>query len=141
MKTTLALSALLLLLSAAAASPCFGMMSIELVSKKRAKALGMEVRATAAGPDIVRVEIAFDVKGELKYFSRVDLEMHGGGKLLMSATLQPDRSTPGRAVVGFTASRGDLEKFTLRVVTEQGPRSRTGHDLRVHEFFDLEKVR
>jgi len=44
---------------------CFGMMEIEEVTPERAKALGMVGTAGAAGPEVVRVTLSFEVKGEL----------------------------------------------------------------------------
>lgn len=137
MKPILPLLALLILL---APSPCFAMMGLEEVSPQRAKALGMQVRAIAGGPDAVRVELAFEPKGELKDFVRVDLEMHDGGKLLLSATLREEPSQPpGHILVAFAAARADLDKLTLRVVTGF-PMDLSGHDLRVKDFVDLAKL-
>src|SRR5258706_9883405 len=100
MKTILHLSALAFLL---ASTPClcFGMMDIELVSPQRAKELGMVVKANAAGPDAVRISLEFAIKGDLKSFSRVDLEMMDGGKLQLSASLREERTNEGRVIVSF----------------------------------------
>lgn len=116
------------------------MMSIEEVDSGRAKQLGMEVRARAAGPELVRVELEFDATGTLKNFERVELEMREGGKLLLSATLREERSGAGHIRAGFAADRGSLDQLTLRVVTGMG-RTRTGYDLPVKDFVDLAKVR
>ncbi|HET6246706.1 MAG TPA: hypothetical protein VFE47_03325 [Tepidisphaeraceae bacterium] len=92
------------------------MLDIEQVTKDRAKALGMEIRATAAGPNLVRVELAFEPRGELKHFTRVDLEMRDGEKLLISSTLKEEQTKPGKIIVSFAADRGKLDQMTLRVV-------------------------
>ncbi len=138
MKTILNISVLAFLL-VVASSPCFAEMSIENVSKERAKELGMEIRAKAAGPNDVRVELEFETKGELKSFDRVDLEIRDGEKRV-SAALREDRSKPGRVIVSFAADRANLDKITLRVVAG-APMNMTGHDLRVKDLVDLEKVR
>lgn len=107
------------------------------------KALGLEIRANAAGPDAVRIELEFETKGELKDFSRVALEMRDEGKFLLSSTLREEKSQPGRVVVSFAADRMKLDKITLKVVVEY-PRpalGRAGYVLRVKEFVDLEKLR
>jgi hypothetical protein len=135
------LSTIAILLFVAAPSLCFAMMPIEVVSQKRAKELGMEIRSNVAGPDAVRVELEFKPEGELKSYSRVDLEMRQGSKLLMTSILREERSKPRRVVVGFAADRGNLDKTTLRVVTQSAPRDMTGYELRVKDFVDLEKVR
>jgi hypothetical protein len=116
-------------------------MEIEVVTNERGKELGLEVRANAAGPDVVRVELAFATKGELKDYSRVDLELREAGKLLSSSTLREEPTEPGRVVVGFAADRKQLEKMTLRVVVQHSPRSRTGYDIPVNDFVDLDKAR
>jgi hypothetical protein len=141
MRTTLHLPLLAFLFAIAAViNPCLAMMSLEEVSKSRAKELGMVVRANAAGPDAVRVWLEFDAAGELKSYSRVDLEMRDGGKLLVSSTLKEDPSKPGHVIVSFAADRGQLDRITLRVVTGVS-RDMVGHDLRVKDFVDLAKLR
>jgi hypothetical protein len=132
MKPILNLS-LLTLLFALTATPCFAMMSIEIVSKERAKALGMEIRSNPAGPKAVRVELEFERKGELKDFARVDLEMRDGEKWV-SASLREEQSTPGHVVVSFAADRANLDKITLRVVIQPAPRDMTGYELRMKDF-------
>lgn len=129
------ISALVVLL-VATPNACFALMEIELVSKDRAKALGLEIRSNAAGPDAVRIELEFETKGELKNYSRVDLEIHDGWKLLSSSTLREEKSKPGCVLVGFAADRSKLDKFSLRVVTGVGTRTMIGYEIRVKEFVD-----
>ncbi|MGI8980265.1 MAG: hypothetical protein ACR2FY_13650 [Pirellulaceae bacterium] len=140
MKTLLKPSAVTLLV-VVFPSLCCALESIEYVTKERATALGLEIRSHAAGPDAVLVELEFETKGELKEYSRVALEMHDGERLLLSSTLREEKSPPGRVVVSFAAERTMQDKFTLKVVTQHSPRTRTGHVLRIKEFVDLEKVR
>lgn len=139
MKTMLKISVLTLLL-VTTPSVCFALMEIEHVSKERAKELGMEIRTKQAGPDGARLELEFETKGELKSFVRVDLIIREGEKSLLFATLREEQSKPGRVVVGFAADRATLDKITLRVVTG-APMNLAGHDIRVKDFVDLEKVR
>src|SRR5436190_13729534 len=68
-------------------SVCLAVADIETVSKDRAKELGLEVRANAAGSDTVRVELEFEAKS-LPSYSRVDLDIRDGGKLLLSCSLR-----------------------------------------------------
>jgi len=119
----------------------FALEEIEIVTPARAKELGLEIRAHAAGPDVVRVELEFEVKGELQNYSRVALEIHDAEKLISTSTLREEPAKPGRIIVGFAADRATLNKFTLKVVTQDSPRSRAGHVLRIHEFVDLTKLR
>ncbi|MDB5320122.1 MAG: hypothetical protein JWN40_1753 [Phycisphaerales bacterium] len=138
MKTILAIASFAVFL-AFTAGPCFAMMSIEFVSKERAKELGLEIRSNAAGPDAVRVELEFKNADALKDFSRVDLELRDAGRLMLSSTLREDKSKPGHIVVSFAVDRTNLDKLTLRIVTQSAPRSMTGHDLRVKDFVELAK--
>jgi hypothetical protein len=121
-------------------SRSFAMISIETVSKDRAKELGLEVRANGAGPDAVRFELAFETKA-LPRYSRVDLEIRDGGKLLSSSTLWEEPAKPGRVIISFAADRAKLGQFTLRVVTGGGTRNMIGYDIPVKEFVDLDKLR
>ena len=95
-------------------SPCLALWGIAPVSKERAKELSMEVRSKAAGPNDVAVELEFKLEGALKDFSRVDLRVGKGAKLV-SAALKEDRSKPGRVVVSFAADRTRLDELTLWV--------------------------
>ncbi len=57
---------------------CLAMRSIGSITASEAQAMGLEVRATAAGPDAAWLELEFKVTGKLKdyrpEFSHVDLE-------------------------------------------------------------------
>ena len=119
----------------------YALESIEIVTKERAKALGLEIRTNAAGPDAVRVVLEFETKGELKDYHRVALELYDGEKLLVTSTLKEDESKEGRVVVAFAADRAKLDLFTLKVVTQRGPRDRTGHVIQVKNFVELDKLR
>jgi hypothetical protein len=55
--------------------------------------------------------------------------------------LREEKPNPGRVVVGFAVDRAQMDKVTLRVVTESSERTRTGYDLRVKDFVDLTKIR
>ncbi len=139
MRTIISIAVLAFLL--VTTSRCYAYEPIEFVTRERAKALGMEIRSNAAGPDAVRVDLEFETKGELKSYSRVELEIHDGGKLLMSSTLREEKSRPKRVVVSFAADRTKLDKITLRVVTQDSAGERTGYVIPVKEFVDLEKLR
>jgi hypothetical protein len=139
MKMTLNLFVVAVLLLAAA-GPCFALWEIADISRERAKELGMEVRSTPAGPTDVRVELEFPTAGALKDFSRVDLLFGEGGKTLVTAPLQEDRSKPGRVVVGFAADRTRLDRITLWVMVP-GSLGGTIYQLRVKDFVAPEKGR
>jgi hypothetical protein len=139
MKSLIKILVLALLLISGVSS-AFALMEIDLVSRARAKELGMEVRATDAGPKAVRIELEFPLDGELKNYSRVDLEMHDGGELMLSATLREEKSKPGRVRVSCAADRGNLDRLMLRVVTEHSERTRIGHDLKVKDFVETKRA-
>jgi hypothetical protein len=120
---------------------CCAFEGIDLVTKERAKELGLVIRWNPAGPDAVRVVLEFENKGELKNYTRVELGMLEGDKLLMSSTLREEEAKPGQVVVSFAADRKKLEQIELKVVVQYGPRSRTGYVIRVKEFVDLENTR
>ena len=140
MKTSLNLSIMTLLL-ALSSTPCLAMIEIADVSPARSKELGMEIRAQPSGPDAVRIELEFPTKGELKLFSRVNLEITDGKKPLLSSSLLPEKdSKPGRILVNFIADRAQLDKITLMVMVGEFD-GRVGYELRVKDFVDLTKLR
>jgi hypothetical protein len=100
----------------------------------------MEIRAQPSGPDAVRVELEFPVKGELKGFSRVNLDISDGKKLLLSSSLLPEKEAkPGRILVNFTADRSQLDKINLMVIVGEFD-GRTGYLIRLKDFIDLTKL-
>ena len=138
MKTAFSIAILPVLL--VAPSPCFASWEIAPVNKELAKKMGIEVRSEPAGPNRVRVELEFKTEGELKNFSRVDLRISDGGKELVIAPLQEDRSKPGRVVVSFTADRTRLDKMNLWVMVP-APGGGTAYELRVRDFVERKKDR
>src|SRR5688572_5542005 len=112
MKTILHLSALLFLLFAVP-SQSFALMSLAMVSKERAKEMGLVIETKPSGPDAVWIALEFEAKGELKNFNRATLDLREGEKYLVSTSLHQDRSKPGRIAVSLTASRAHLDKITL----------------------------
>jgi hypothetical protein len=139
MKPILTLSVLAVLL-AVAPNRSYALELIDTVTTERAKALGLQFRAEASGPDAVRVWLEFEKQGELERYLYVVLEVKDGEKLLSDSELRERKSRPGRVVVSFVADRAKLAQFTLRVV-EQTSASRVGHVMRVKDFVDLDKLR
>ncbi len=135
MKAIFNISVLAVLL-VVAPSPCFALWSIAPVSKERAKELGMEIRSKAAGPNAVRVELEFKIEGKFQSFSHVDLRIGEGGKSLVTAPLQENRSKPGRVIVSFAAERAQLDKLTLWVMVADMVPGGTAYELRVKDFVD-----
>jgi hypothetical protein len=131
----------LAILMAAAPLPGFAMRSIGIVSKAEAKEMGIELRATAAGPDAAWLELEFKTEGRLKAYSHVELEIREGDKPLVAyAALAETKSQSGSVVVRLMANRAYLEKITLTVVTGF-PSNYAGHELHLKDFIDLEKIK
>lgn len=140
MKTILRrwLSAVLLLVGS---SLCFASMEIEQVSKDRAQELGLEIRAKANGPNQAWIELEFKPKGELKDFVHVSLEIREGEKFLLGyAPLKEKPSASGSIIVSFLADRTFLDKIRLSVITGQSM-NYTGHELRLKDFVEVDKLR
>jgi hypothetical protein len=127
---------LLLLLLAAASSPCHALMFIEDVSKDRAKELGVGIRSDVAGPNEVRVRLEFTVKGGLTNFSHVELEIAEGERRLVSARLLADRPAPGCVAVNFTVDQVNVTRSVLTIVVRHGPRSTVGYRFKVKDFIE-----
>jgi hypothetical protein len=137
MRTILGVFALAVLL--VVTNPCFALWGIAPLTKKEAKDLGIEVRSkAAAGFDAVEVELEIKADGKLKDFSRVDLRVGEGKKVV--TPLQADRSKPGRVVVRFTAERTRLDQIHLWVMVPEEAGG-TAYDLRVKDFVVVGKGR
>src|SRR4051794_16186918 len=101
MKSAVKIAALAVLLVAPGA--CFAMWDIELVTKERARELGMEVRSESVSPTHIRVELGFKTEGELKNYTEdagqnygsVELRIGQGDNPPVRAPLREDRSKPG----------------------------------------------
>ncbi len=87
------------------------------------------------------MELQFEIKGELKHFHSVELQINEGEKQV-SAALQQDRSKPGHVIVSCSASHASLPKLTFRVlVAPPGAPGMDAYDLHVKDFVDLDKLR
>jgi hypothetical protein len=141
MKTILTVSVLAVLL-VTAPSPCSAMSELSDVSKDDAKAMGMEMRSEAHGPDQVYVELSFKREGELKNFDRVDLWILEGEKFLVETTLKEDqsRAKQGQVVVSLILDRTFLDKASLVVDVEDHPMDHSGYMIRVKDFVEPGKV-
>jgi hypothetical protein len=131
--------AVLATLLIATCGPCLAMISVETVTKARAKELGIELRGKANGPKEAWVELELRPEGKLKGFDHVSLEIRDGENFLLGWTPLESKKTPtGSVIVRVMANRAFLEKVTLRVVC--GVMGDEGQDLRVKDFVDLAKL-
>ena len=124
----------------AAAFQCFALRSVGIVSKTEAKEMGIEVRATAAGPEALWLELEFKPEGKLKSYQHVELEIEEGDKSLIGyAELAGKRSSSGSVVVRLMASRAFVAKITLSIITGF-PSNFSAHQLRMKDFIELDKI-
>lgn len=140
-----ALSKILILAAIFAVAPCLCLAEREIrsISVSEAKEMGIELRATPAGPDAAWVELEFKTEGKLKAyspersFSRVELEVREGEKSLLGyAVLQEKHPKPGHVFVRFMASRAYLEKLVLTIVIGDGLLPGGALELRLKEHVD-----
>jgi hypothetical protein len=124
----------------ATATPCSAMRSIGIVSKEQAKVMGIEIRATPAGPEAAWVELEFKPEGKLKNFHHVEIEINEGEKSLLGwCPLREERLGSGRVLVRFMAGRAFIQKIALSIVL--GAAQDEAEMLSLKEFVDLDKIR
>ena len=132
---------ILTFLLVAASSQCFAEMTIQDVSKERAKELGVTIRTNMNGQAGIQVRLEFKTDGELKGFSRVELQIGDGEKRIMSAPLQVSYPSPGKVAVTFSAYSAYLSDCTLIIVVNDPPLGGSGYRLKVKNFVESEKSR
>ena len=145
MKTVLNLPVLAMLV-AWTSMECLAMRSIGIVTADEAKGLGLEVRATAAGPDAAWLELEFVVVGKLKdyrpEFSHVELEVREGQKPLIGyVALKEQHPKPGHVRVRFLANRACIEKLVLTIVVGEGAMVGGAYELHVKDFVNPAMIR
>jgi hypothetical protein len=113
------------------------MEEVEVVTKERAKALGLSILSQPDGPDAVRVSLEFEKQGELKEYRSVQLRQYDGDKLLLSVTLKEVESEHGRVTVGFMAARSSLATLSLEI-TAKDKGTRVRYVLPMKGYFAIE---
>ena len=122
------------------------MRSIGILSTNEAKVMGVEVRATPAGPEACWLELEFQTKGKFKEYnpersSHVELEIRDGEKSLVSyVALLEQHPTPGHVRVRFLANRALLGKLILTIVVGDGAMVGGAYELHLKEFVDPSKI-
>lgn len=125
----------------AATTPCLALRGIGIITPTEAKEMGIEVRASLAGPDALWLELEFKPDGKLKSYSHVELQIGEGEKSLISyLALGEQKTNSGSILVRFMANRAYLEKVTLVIVTGF-PSNYSGNELHLKDFVDLTKLR
>ena len=119
----------------------YGMRSVRIMTKEMAREMGLEVRATASGPNAAWVELELKPEGKLKNFSHVELEIRDGEKMLIAYSAMGEKRTDkGKIVARLMVDRGYLEKVTLVVVTGL-PMDYSGSEIHLKDFVELDKLR
>ena len=142
MKAVFKISAVAVFL-AVAPGVCLALWDLDVVTKERAKELGMEVRLTAVGPKHTKVAVEFKAEGAMKNFTEVEMSFNQADKPTLYAALREDRSKPGRVAVSFTADAAQLDRFILRVTVPYRDGGLGGmiHEIRVKDFVEVKKDR
>lgn len=125
----------------AASRPCFALQENKVVSREEAKQLGVAIRSNPDGENGIKVWLEFVLTGELKNFTRVEVEIRAGEKCLVSAPLQTSHPTPERVSVHFSTDPENLPSSVLTIVVQAGERIRIGYQFKVSDFVELEKPR
>lgn len=115
------------------------LMSVGVVSRDRAEALGIEVRAKPSGSQHAWIELEFRPEEELAPFHHVSLEIRDSDQLRLGWTPLKDRRTRrGCVTVRVMGSRQFLDQVTLRIV--YGELGGLALDVRIRDFVDWEHV-
>jgi hypothetical protein len=122
-------------------SHCFGMFSIEDVSKSRAKALGVTFQTNTNGEAGIQVRLEFNTRGELKKITYVELQIGEGESRIVSAPLQVFYPSPKTGLVRFSAYPAYLPKSTLTIVVYGGPKGDVGYRFKVEDFTEPSQLR
>jgi hypothetical protein len=126
------------------ASPCFGMISVGVLTKEKAKAkYGITMHARKNGDAGIKVWLQFKKEGWLEKFTYAELRMvDAEGKHLLSAQLQPNpahhRQSKDITSVAFSADADQLGKCSFLVVCYGSNEGDVGYYLKVKDFLDLE---
>ena len=133
MKTHRILATLITVLLFAASGRCIAMTDIKDVSKAEAKGLGLELQTKAQGADQIRVTLELKKDGKMKKFSRVELWIQDGEKVLFVGLLKDDEHSakPGCVVIAFTIDRSLMAKAQLHIVA--GAEDFDGYGLKLTE--------
>jgi len=125
------------------ACPSFGMISVGVLSKEKAKEkYGITMHARKNGDAGIKVWLEFKREGWLKDFTYAELRVQDDrGKHLISAVLQPNPVRHGQpqeiTTVAFSADPKQLAQCSFLVVCYGSNEGDVGYYLKVKEFLDL----
>ena len=125
------------------AIPCFGMISVGVLTKEKAKAkYGITMHARKNGDAGIKVWLQFKKEGWLEKFTYAELRMENDrGKHLISARLQPNpvhhRQSKNVTTIAFAADANQLAQCSFLVVCYNSNEGDVGYYLKVKDFLDL----
>jgi hypothetical protein len=125
------------------AIPCFGMISVGVLTKETAKAkYGITMHARKNGDAGIKVWLQFKKEGWLEKFTYAELRMENDrGKHLISARLQPNpvhhRQSKDVTTIAFSADANQLAQCSIFVVCYNSNEGDVGYYLKVKDFLDL----
>ena len=125
------------------AIPCFGMISVGVLTKEKAKAkYGITMHARKNGDAGIKVWLQFKKEGWLEKFTYAELRMENDrGKHLISARLQPNpvhhRQSKDVTTIAFSADANQLAQCSFFVVCYNSNEGDVGYYLKVKDFLDL----
>jgi hypothetical protein len=136
MKTTVKIIALIFLLLTVC-SQGFAMISVEFVSRERAKELGVTFKKNSDGEAGVKVWMEFKSQGELEKITYIQLQVGEGKDRIMSAPLQVSHPSTGIVSVNFSAFPAYLAQSSFMIVVYNGPKGDVGYRFMVKDFVEL----
>jgi hypothetical protein len=111
------------------------------VSIARARELGIVLKSNPDGENGIKVWLEFEPTGVLKDFIQVDLEIGAPGKRTVVAPLMlsrsaPEKTTPEKIRVYFSADPEMLTTSILTIVVQPADRDRIGLRIKVKDFVE-----
>ena len=106
------------------------------VSKEAAKKLGVTIRSQQNGEEGVAVWLEFNPQGELKNFTRVELEITAAGKSLVHAPLLTSRPTEDNVSVHFSADPAYLATSELTILVQDEKDTRLVYQFKLKDFIE-----
>lgn len=116
---------------------CQALISVEFVTKERAKELGVSFKIHKNGEAGYAVTMDFEEKGELQEITYVRLQIGEKEKRIASAQVRVTHPEPGKGSVRFSAFPTYLSDSYLMIVVYSGSRGGVGYRFKVKDFVAL----
>lgn len=119
------------------AEPCGAMISVEDVTPRRARELGVTFRTTTNGIAGIRVWVEARAEKELAKITYAEVKIGEGDGRIMSAHLRERRLKEGRRTFLFSVRPRYLSQSSVMLVVYNGPRGAVGYRFRLSRFIRL----